>query len=97
MDDKLFIFIFLIPGLVLGGDYLLLRKAQNGMKIFKVIATVVVSFISILLLIPQVLPNLIPDLGSFIGLFIFWYLILVVGLIISIVIATGRKPEDDQT
>ena len=93
MDDKVFIFLFLIPGIVLFMDYHLLKKAHFGKRLFYTITSIIVGYIFTIILINWFDPDVFPSLGYLLTFFVLWYFILIFSLILSVIIYFVSKNE----
>lgn len=87
MDDKVFIFIFLIPGLILFINYLLLRKMTKGLLVFRVQAALIIGYIIVFKLIIYFSPGTFHGIGAALSILVYWYVLMLGCLIFSMVFA----------
>jgi hypothetical protein len=93
MDDKVFIFFILIPAGVLLINFLLLRKADKGMRLFYIFAGCIIGYIITAKLVTHFFPHLIKGLSGAVGIIAYWYLLMIITLIVSIAYSIANQSK----
>ncbi len=97
MDDKVFIFFFLIPGAVIFLNYLLLRKSSVGKRLFYVLTGLIVGFMVVVKTIVHFAPGVFKGISGALEALFYWYMLIVATLAIAIIVNVSKAGKSERT